>query len=135
MPNLSDITINQLISAAKAACQNSYSIYSDYAVGAALLTVNGQIFTGTNVENAAYPAGICAERVAISNAITQGIQAFEAIALYSPKGDISPCGMCRQFIHEFGQDILVVFRWEGVIQQKSVSQLLPYSFCKAHLSE
>ena len=85
----------------------SYSPYSKFKVGAALLSVNGSVFTGCNVENASYGLAICAERTAICKAVSTGVREYEAIAVAaSPLA--SPCGACRQFIVEFGKEITVI---------------------------
>lgn len=128
MSTLSSTDAKALLSAAEQVIQNAYEPYSHYPVGAAILLGDDSVVTGVNVENAAYPSGICAERVAIGNAVSQGKKDFKAIAVYSPKGDISPCGMCRQTISEFGPDIILVFQWKGEIRQLPISELLPFSF-------
>lgn len=122
-------TRNQLIKAAIEVRQNAYAPYSNYAVGAALLTADHQVFTGVNVENSVYPVTICAERSAVYNAVSQGKQNFEAIAVITKDGG-TPCGACRQVLSEFGLDILVVIADEqGNIQHElSVGDLLPSSF-------
>jgi cytidine deaminase len=119
----------QLIDAALLARQNAYAPYSNYTVGAALLTADNQVFTGVNVENSAYSLTICAERNAVSTAISQGKQEFLAIALVTNDGG-SPCGACRQVLSEFGNDIQVIIADEqGDIQQQiTVSDLLPNGF-------
>ncbi len=87
--------------------QKAYAPYSNFLVGAALLTKDGTIFTGCNVENTSYGLCICAERTAICKAVSEGHQKFEAIAV-SATPFATPCGACRQFIVEFGQDIEVI---------------------------
>lgn len=108
---------------------NAYVPYSKYQVGAALLTANNTIFTGVNVENAAYPDSICAERSAVFSAVSAGERDFVAIAVATRNGG-SPCGSCRQVLSEFGLDIEVLLvNEEGVlIQQESVRNLLPGAF-------
>ncbi|MBR3146618.1 MAG: cytidine deaminase [Eubacterium sp.] len=88
--------------------ENAYSPYSGIAVGAALMTVHGKIFTGVNVENSSYGAGICAERTACVKAVSEGETEFKAIAVASPEGKMSPCGICRQFLYEFSPDMDVI---------------------------
>ncbi|WP_320151623.1 cytidine deaminase [uncultured Tolumonas sp.] len=134
MPALTHEQQTQLMAAAKASIRHAYMPYSNYSVGAAVLTSDGQIFSGINIENAAYPAGTCAERVALGNAISQGHTQFNAIAVFSPKGEISPCGICRQFISEFGPDIQILFHWQGQLQQVAIKELLPFSFSKTQLN-
>jgi len=98
-------------------------------VGAALYTVSGKIYDGVNVENAAYPTGICAERVAVFKAISEGERRFEAIAVVSENGG-SPCGSCRQVLSEFGTDTLVLIANDrgSLIQEASLAELLPGAF-------
>jgi len=88
--------------------ENSYSPYSGFAVGAAILTEHGKIFTGVNVENASYGAGVCAERAACVKAVSEGERDYKAIAVASPNGKASPCGICRQFLYEFSPDMDVI---------------------------
>jgi len=91
---------DELVDLAIRARERSYSPYSHYAVGAALLAASGKIYTGVNIENSAYPTSICAERVAIFKAISEGERNFEAIAIATENGG-SPCGSCRQVMSEF----------------------------------
>ena len=98
----------KLYEKAREALQHAYAPYSGFHVGAALLTESGQVFTGVNVENATYGATICAERTAIVKAVSEGHRAFAALAVVSSQGEVSPCGICRQFLYEFGEDITVV---------------------------
>ena len=86
----------------------AYAPYSHFHVGAALLCRDGSVFTGVNVENASYGATICAERSAVSVAVTAGNREFEAIAIASPGVEAYPCGTCRQVIFEFGDDIKII---------------------------
>ena len=134
MSPLDDELLMQLMDAAKASIRHAYMPYSNYPVGAAVLTADNQIIAGVNIENAAYPAGTCAERVALGNAISQGHSHFKAIAVFSPKGEISPCGVCRQFISEFGPDIQILFYWQGQLQQMPIKELLPFSFSQHQLN-
>lgn len=125
--------IHELYEKAEAASANAYSPYSNFAVGAAVLTVDGSIYLGTNVENASYGLTICAERVAICNAVTKGKRNITAIALYARKGDASPCGACRQFIAEFGESIEVIYVSKGRLACKTIKELLPVTFSKKDL--
>lgn len=134
MPNLSPEQIKTLMDAAKHSIRHAYIPYSQYPVGAAVLTEDGNIICGINIENASYPAGTCAERVALGYAISQGMTKFIAIAVYSPKGEISPCGVCRQFISEFGPEIQILFHWQGELQQRPIKELLPFSFSSKQLN-
>lgn len=99
--------IKKLMQEAKKVRANSYSPYSNYSVGAALLTKEGKIFTGTNVENASYGASICAERAAVLKAVSEGYKNFEAILLYSNSGGV-PCGMCLQVLAEFNPEMSII---------------------------
>ncbi len=111
------------------ASENSYSPYSHYAVGAALLTDHGRIFTGVNVENSSYGAGICAERTACVKAVSEGERDFRAIAVASPEGKASPCGICRQFLFEFSQDMDVIMGEDAEhLEVVKLSELLPDAF-------
>jgi cytidine deaminase len=109
--------------------ENAYAPYSKYKVGAALLTKSGEIFTGVNVENAAYPTGTCAERVAVFKAVSEGEKEFEAIAVASRHGG-TPCGSCRQVLAEFGlETIILIVDGEGnPVQETSVGEILPGAF-------
>ena len=123
-------TIKKLISSAKEASKYSYSPYSNYKVGAALLTKSGKIFTGTNIENSSFPAGICAERVAIFNTISKGIKDFEAMAIYARgKNFPFPCGICRQVIAEFCSELsIIIAKSEYDFVIKNITELLPSVF-------
>lgn len=120
----------ELIELSIAARKKSYSPYSKFAVGAALRCVDGTVYTGCNVENASYGLAICAERVAICKAVSEGHQEFSAIAIAaSPLA--SPCGACRQFIVEFGKDIHVISVNADVsteIREWKSGELIPESF-------
>ena len=120
---------SELIQAAIKVRENAYAPYSNYAVGAALLTHTGKIYTGANVENAVLPLTNCAERTAIFKAVSEGEKSFEAIAVVTENGG-SPCGACRQVLAEFGLDIQVIIATTtGEIRQiMTVSDLLPQAF-------
>jgi len=123
-----DIDVQALIAQAKEARARAYAPYSGYHVGAALLTAEGRVFTGCNVENAVYPLGMCAERVAIFKAVSEGYRDFQAIAVVTRNGG-SPCGSCRQVMHEFAPDMVVFIADEaGHVRQTTVAALLPDSF-------
>jgi cytidine deaminase len=114
--------------------RRAYAPYSNYAVGAALRTTGGRIFTGVNIENAAYPTTICAERVAMFTAVAQGEKEFDVIAVVTANGGY-PCGGCRQVMAEFGLDTVVIIADETgrVVEQTTVNGLLPGAFTPAHL--
>lgn len=112
------------------AMQNSYSPYSNYKVGAAVLTKCGKVFTGCNIENSSYGVTICGERTAVSKAVSEGYREFEAIAVCgSDDTPAFPCGICRQFIFEFGSDIKIIMLDENneMVTYK-ISELLPKGF-------
>ena len=118
-----------LIQNAIQASKQAYVPYSHYQVGAALLTKSGKIFTGNNIENAVYPLTLCAERVAVFKAVSDGEMQFEAIAVVTRNGG-TPCGSCRQVLNEFGKEttVLVADMSGQLLQETSVEALLPYSF-------
>ena len=129
-----DESRRKLIQAAQDARQWAYAPYSNYRVGAALLSSSGKVYDGVNVENAAYPNGICAERVAVFKAVSEGEREFTAIAVVTDNGG-SPCGACRQVLSEFGLDtIMVIADGEGrVTLETTVGGLLPGAFGSQHL--
>src|SRR5512138_2523856 len=118
-----------LIDLANAARQRAYAPYSHYPVGAALRTRTGRVFTGVNVENASYPQTMCAERVAIFKAVSEGEKDFEVISVVTNNGG-SPCGGCRQVMAEFGLDTIVLLaNGDGKLtKQTTVRELLPEAF-------
>jgi cytidine deaminase len=118
----------ELVALAQAARGKAYAPYSHYDVGAALLTASGQVFTGCNVENAAYPMTICAERTAIVKAVSEGQREFIAIAIATRDGG-SPCGACRQVMSEFAPHLRVLLADDaGHIRRFVLDRLLPESF-------
>jgi coenzyme F420-0:L-glutamate ligase/homotetrameric cytidine deaminase len=121
---------DQLIEQAKEAMKNAYAPYSEFRVGAALLSSSGRIYSAGNIENASSGAGICAERAAIAKAIASGEREFEAIAVVGNVVEpISPCGICRQSLIEFGEDIVIIMaNGKGDVLTASVSDLLPRAF-------
>jgi cytidine deaminase len=123
-----------LIDLANEARRRAYVPYSKYPVGAALRTKSGRLYTGVNVENAAYPQTMCAERVAIFKAVSEGDTEFEVIAVVTNNGG-SPCGGCRQVMAEFGLDTVVLLAdGEGKLKKETtVNELLPEAFTPKHL--
>lgn len=118
-----------LIDLANTARGRAYVPYSNYPVGSALRTKTGRIFTGVNVENAAYPHTMCAERVAIFKAVSEGEREFEVISVVTNNGG-SPCGGCRQVMAEFGLDTIVLMA-DGngkLVKETTVRELLPEAF-------
>ena len=126
---LTDELRQDLVQHAIEARQWAYAPYSQYPVGAALLAESGRVYTGVNVENAAYPTGICAERVAVFKAVSEGERAFTAIAVVTANGG-SPCGSCRQVLAEFGLETSVIVADEEgrIVLETDVAGLLPGAF-------
>lgn len=124
------MTDQELIQKAVEMHQFSYVPYSHFPVGAALLTEDGRVFTGCNVENAAYPAGICAERNAISHAVAEGHTDFCRIVIAGRGEDFCvPCGICRQVMREFAPDLeIVCLNGAGEERTFTLPELLPHSF-------
>ena len=118
-----------LIDLANAARKGAYVPYSHYPVGSALRTKSGKTYTGVNIENAAYPQTMCAERVAIFKAVSDGEKEFEAISVVTDNGG-SPCGGCRQVMAEFGLDTIVLLADKNgnLVKETTVKELLPEAF-------
>ena len=127
---------NTLIQTAIEARKWAYAPYSNYPVGAALLTISGRVYDGVNVENAAYPTTICAERVAVFKAVSEGERDFQAIAVVTENGG-SPCGSCRQVLAEFGLETIVMIAdvTGNLIEELTVADLLPKAFTPIDLQE
>lgn len=126
--------IEELIILAKNASQNAYAPYSNFYVGAALLTKSGKIFTGSNIENASYGATVCAERVAIFKAISEGEKDFEAIAIYTNSDKLSfPCGICRQVMIEFSKDLKIILSNDYEKKFFTLNEIFPYPFTNEDL--
>lgn len=120
-----------LLQSAREAMQRAYAPYSHFKVGAALLTSEGRIFSGCNVENASYGLTNCAERTAIFSAVAQtgpGLSIQAIVVLNDQEAPSSPCGACRQVIYEFGPDAIVVFPAAGGLKELSIAELLPEGF-------
>lgn len=121
--------IQSLIQRASEAKENAYAPYSGFKVGAALLTLQDEVFTGCNVENISYGATCCAERVAIFKAVSEGKKEFKALAIASDLKDmIYPCGICRQVIIEFKIPIIIVSNPQGQYLKYNSQDLLPFAF-------
>jgi cytidine deaminase len=126
-------SITELIALGKKARDQAYAPYSRFRVGAALRTASGRLYSGCNVENASYGLGICAERVAIFKAVSEGEREFEALAVVS-ENLASPCGACRQVLAEFGLDTKVIIADLDMGQQVlTVRDLLPAAFTPSSL--
>ncbi|MBL9189812.1 MAG: cytidine deaminase [Opitutaceae bacterium] len=123
-------TLRRLEKAARTAARKSYSPYSKFAVGAAVLTVSGKIYAGCNVENASYGLCNCAERTAIFSAVATGHKTLRAVAVFTPTPlPTMPCGACRQVINEFGPQALVVSVCDSAQRiETTLDALLPAAF-------
>lgn len=117
-----------LLALAREAMKRSYSPYSHYPVGAALLCADGRIFEGCNIENASFGLTNCGERTAIFKAVSEGATEFVAIAIASTVSAPWPCGACRQVLNEFAPDIRVLVTWDGGTDEMNLKQLLPHGF-------
>ena len=122
------VTDDELVALAKKAMQFSYSPYSHFKVGAALLAKNGQVFTGCNIENASYGVTNCAERTALFKAVSEGVLEFTTIAITAEKAMAWPCGVCRQALNEFAPDLRVIIACGDERAEAPLYELLPHSF-------
>lgn len=127
---LSDDMIQTLIGEAQAAMEEAHATYSNFTVGAALLMEDGSIVRGANIENASFGATICAERSAIASALSQGKRGIKAVAVTNAtETRITPCGICRQVIYEYGPDIpIICSNKTGEHMIHTISDLLPHAF-------
>lgn len=135
------IDAKELISLAMSAREASYSPYSGISVGAALLTMTGKVYLGANIENASFSPTVCAERVAIFKAISEGERDFAAIAVVGGKrgedvlGDFPPCGVCRQVMSEFCDSNLVILTGTpDKITERTLGEILPFGFDKSNVN-
>jgi cytidine deaminase len=131
LKGLSDSERSKLIKAARDAAKKAYTHYSNFKVGASVITGKGSLITGCNVENASYGLTICAERSAISSAVAREGESMKirALAVISENGrECPPCGACRQVIFEFGQDAIVIFQGKKGLEEIHISKLLPKGF-------
>jgi cytidine deaminase (EC 3.5.4.5) len=126
---------NEVIKQAIEAMENAYAPYSKFKVGAALLTKSGKIYTGCNIENSSYGASVCAERVAIFKAVSEGEHDFELLVVATKTEEPSPpCGICRQVISEFSNDLpIILVNDKGSIIETNINKLLPFPFLKEKL--
>ncbi|MGQ9907752.1 MAG: cytidine deaminase [Candidatus Flexifilum sp.] len=130
-----DEPLQTWISAALKVRDHAYVPYSHYPVGAALVAENGRVYTGVNVENAAYPSSICAERTALVKAVSEGERCFTTLVVATRNGG-SPCGQCRQMLFEFAPDLRVIMVTEtgAITYDGRLSALLPLGFGPAQLA-
>lgn len=136
------MTDRDLIEIATGMMKRSYAPYSHFHVGAALLTKSGKVYTGCNIENAAYPATVCAERTAIFKAVSEGETKFESIAIVGGvnglvKDYCAPCGVCRQVMREFceAEFRIILTDSSGLIKECTLEELLPLSFGPENVAE
>ncbi len=127
------MTSSELFDMAVAARENSYSPYSGFRVGAALLTADGNVYTGCNIENAAFTPTVCAERVAIFKAVSNGETEFVQIAVAGGSDEVAdgvfPCGVCRQVMVEFcDADFIITVKEGGEVKDYTLAEILPHSF-------
>ena len=118
-----------LLALAREAMQRSYSPYSHFRVGACVLSEDGRVYTGCNVENASFGLTNCAERTAVFKAVSDGVKAFSAIAIAAEGAAPWPCGACRQVLNEFAPGLRVLITWgAGHVEQATLPELLPHGF-------
>ena len=127
------MTSDELVQVARAAAGGSYSPYSHFRVGAVVVGEGGEMFTGANVENAAYPVSSCAEATAINTAVSQGVRKISVVAVACiDANDVDgayPCGRCRQIMSEFGVEKVIVSAGDGsAVREHTLDQLLPHQF-------
>ncbi len=117
----------ELIETAKEAALKTYCPYSEFPVGAAVVTSDGSLYSGCNIENRSFNISICAERTAFAKAVSEGKREFKTVAIFSPKGkDCWPCGLCRQFMSEFGDQIeIVVEAKDGSLICRKLAEIIP----------
>lgn len=130
MTEISDSQWSWLADAARRASANSHCPYSRFRVGAAVLTGDGAIAVGCNVENASYGLTVCAERNAVSRAVADGARSLDAVVVFTPTAEpVTPCGACRQVIAEFGRDVRIRCICDGpAVLEFGVADLLPGAF-------
>jgi cytidine deaminase len=133
-PSIDESTLASLVEAALVVRHRAHAPYSHFLVGAALLSQTGETYVGCNVENASFSLTICAERVAAGTAIADGHAKWIAVAVAS-RGGVTPCGACRQFLAEFGNDLLVICidAETRATRRYQLSSLLPHAFDKTSL--
>ena len=129
------MTDEKLLQNAIEMMERAYVPYSHYRVGAALLAQDGTVYTGCNVENAAYGNTLCAERTALCKAISEGARKFTAIAIAASGSAPCPCGACRQSLYEFAPGLRVLVTWDGNVREAMLSDLLPEGFGPSSLNK
>ncbi|MBQ8093030.1 MAG: cytidine deaminase [Clostridia bacterium] len=129
------LTDEELITLAYEAREYAYAPYSGYKVGAALLSEDGRVFKGCNVENAAYPNTYCAERTALVKAVSEGARRFTKLAITGSGSTPYPCGACRQSLYEFAPNLDILIAWDGNVIKTNLSELLPGGFGPSSLGK
>lgn len=129
------MTDRELLDMAIRAREFAYAPYSGYQVGAALEAEDGRVYTGCNIENAAYGNTICAERTALGKAVSEGVRRFTRIAIASSGSAPFPCGACRQSLFEFAPDLRVIVTWDGNVREATLRALLPEGFGPSSLGK
>lgn len=127
------MTDERLLAMAVEMLDYSYSPYSHYPVGAALLAADGRVFTGCNIENAAFGNTMCAERTALFKAVSEGARTFQTIAIAAHGAAPFPCGACRQSLNEFAPDLRILVTWDGEVRETTLRALLPEGFGSSSL--
>lgn len=127
------MTTDELVAAARAAAEGSYSPYSGFKVGAVVVGSEGEVFTGANIENAAYPSGTCAEAAAINAAVSHGVRSIDTVAVAGLDADTVdgayPCGRCRQIMSEFDVErVIVTAGDDSEVREHTLDELLPHRF-------
>ncbi len=134
MDELNQETIARLNKTAKEAVKHAHAKYSHFKVGAALLAESGDVFPGANVESSSYSLTLCAERVALVKALSEGTTRFKAISIYAEKLDFCPpCGACRQLLYDYAPDIDVYLTNGTEFKKYSLKELLPHAFDESQL--
>lgn len=135
MTNLTLEEKKELIRMALKAREGAYAPYSDFLVGAALRAEDGRVFTGCNVENAAFTPTSCAERTALFKAVSEGVRSFTRIAIAGSGSAPFPCGACRQTLYEFAPALDVLVTWDGNVRKTTLAELLPEGFGPSSLGK
>lgn len=135
MTSLTEAQVNDLLDHALEASKNAYIPYSNYWVGAALMANDGTVYKGCNIESASYTPTTCAERVALTKAVSEGEREFQAIAVVTENGG-APCGVCRQFLYEFAPNLRVIIadKDKNIIFDDELTKLLPLGFGASFLN-
>jgi cytidine deaminase len=126
---MTDADMTELLEAARAVAENAYAPYSRFSVGAAVRGASGRVYAGCNVENATYGATLCAERAAVAALVSAGERQLSAVAIWTPGLELAmPCGICRQVLREFGEDVRVVAACPSGRKSATLRELLPEPF-------